>query len=168
MRLTEILMRWAVLATLGTALIGLPSIAANASTPQFDITIEGGTLTSSDVEEALGIFMKHCSYLSQHQDDLVMFKALVKPEYIPERLLRGWKTEIYVTLKISDQPSTIPTHIRGIGRTAGQLLYFNVGGGETPGITGAKRISQFACGLPLNRRGADSFKSVPELSFLQY
>ncbi|KLK93405.1 hypothetical protein AA309_08725 [Microvirga vignae] len=161
-------MWWAVLAGLGAALIGLTSFAANASTPRFEITIEGGTLTRSDVEKALGIFMKHCSYLSQHQGDLVMFKALVKPEYISERLQRGWKTEIYVTLKISDQPNTIPARIRGIGRTAGQLLYFNIGGGETPGITGAKRISQFACGLPPNRRGTDSFKSVPELSFLQY
>lgn len=161
-------MWWAVLTGLGAALIGLSSFAANANTPQFEITMAGGTLTRNDVEKALGIFLKHCSYLSQHQGDLVMLKVLVKPEYIPERLQRGWKTEIYITLRISDQPSQMPARLRGIGRTAGQFLYFNIGGGETPGITGAKRISQFACGLPINRRGADSFKPVPEMSFLPY
>jgi len=158
----------AVLTALGAIGGTLLFPVAYAAMPQIDIETEGGTLTRSDVERAVNIFLKHCPFLSQYREDLAMFKVLVKPEYIHERLQRGWKTEIYITIKISDRPNAVPARIRGIGQTAGQYLYFNIGGGETPGVTGTKRMSQFICGLPPNRRGIDSFRPIPELSFLEY
>jgi hypothetical protein len=112
------------------------------------------------IDAALGAFVRSCAPLTtDYWGDVVWATATVYSEtYAKLRLERyGWRREIAVAVLIRDHPTTIPRRFD----VAAHTLHFALGGGHSPGIVAAKDAQALcAMGAP---RGAEGFKSVPEL-----
>jgi hypothetical protein len=151
---------------LGFLLIGF--VKASAQVPVVNITIKAEPLKREDVGRAIEIFKRACTPLNRYWTDIQTIDVEVSPEFADFRLEKGWKANIHVMIRVPDNPRLIPRSDSRIGAIAGHVLHYNLGGGRDPGMFGSKRVSQMLCGMPITDRGADTFKSIPDLGFLRY
>jgi len=141
-------------------------VAAQAQTIAVDIKVRG--FTKGDVDKAIDVFRQNCQPLGgKGWSDISKVEAEVSEEYAPHRTAKGWKTTVFLKLRLSNDPKIIPAADRDAGVIAGQTLHYAIGGGTSPGYFATKRSSQLLCGLPVNDRGGDEFKAVPAFSFLE-
>jgi hypothetical protein len=115
------------------------------------------------IDAALATFMQSCAPLTtEYWGDVVWATATVYNEtYAKLRLERyGWRREIAIAVLIRDHPTTIPRRFDAAAHT----LNFALGGGRSPGIVGAKD-AQALCAMGA-ARGAEGFKSVPDLAVI--
>jgi hypothetical protein len=114
----------------------------------------------SAIDAALAAFVRSCAPLTtDYWGDVVWATATVYSEtYAKQRLERyGWRREIAIAVLIKDHPTSIPRRFD----VAAHTLHFSLGAGRSPGIVGAKD-AQALCAMG-SARGAEGFKSVPEL-----
>lgn len=148
------------------AMFGGMVVAAQAQTLTVDIKARG--FTKADVEKAIEVFRQNCQPLGgKGWSDISKVEAEVSEEYAPHRTAKGWKTTVFLKLRLTNDPKIIPADDRDAGVIAGQTLHYAIGGGTSPGYFATKRSSQLLCGLPVNDRGGDEFKAVPAFSFLE-
>jgi len=147
-------------------LIGL--VKAWAQVPGVNITINDDALKQEDVGRAIEIFKRACTPLNRYWADIQTIDVEVSREFADFRLEKGWKANVHVMVRVPDNPRLVPRSDRRIGAIAGHVLHYSLGGGRNPGMFGSKRVSQMLCGMPINGRGDDTFKSIPDVGFLRY
>ncbi|WP_342162143.1 hypothetical protein [Methylobacterium sp. SD21] len=141
---------------------------ASALEPTFVISMRTSKISEADVRRAVQIFWRNCQPLSSYTSDIKQIAVDVSDEWADFRLARGWKISIEATVRVPDDPKEIPRYDPRVHVISGNNLFYNIGGGATPGFTSGKRAAQLLCGLPITQNGSDTFKAVPELDFIKY
>lgn len=155
-----------VAAALGLSACSAPPEDENLATAPIEFQIKSSRVSQEDLDRALQIFRRACTPLGgAYWRDVEAVRVEVRDEYADHRLGRGWKTEIAIAVVLPDELNVIPSYDDRVGAISGQTLWYNVGGGRSPGILAGKRSAQMLCGMPIGD-GEDTFKAVPELSFL--
>ena len=117
------------------------------------------------IDEALALFIRACAPLAtDYWSDVASVTATVYNEaYAKLRLERyGWRREIAVAVLIKDHPAAIPRRLD----VASHTLHFFLGGGTSPGIVALQEAQPLCSMGQASGRGAESFKSVPEMSVI--
>ena len=141
---------------------GLPALGGEV---RIEIDAEG--YSEADAMVALEIFRRNCRPLGEEfWSDVTEARVDIRQETAPHRLARGWKADVHLSLKYSDEPQVGPSYASGAGILRGHTLHYNLGGGETPGFLATKQSSQYLCGLSFDDKGDDLFVPVPEFIFL--
>lgn len=143
-------------------------VVAQADTPLIKFSYTDNSVSEAEAKRAVEIFINNCSPLNRFLGDFSEIDVQVRKEIAEYRLEMGWKTEIHIRMTVPDDPKFVPRYDPRTHVISGHTLHYYVGGGKKPGIIGAKRSSQMLCGLPIDQGGSVTFKSVSELSSLQY
>ena len=153
------------------ALLAALMLAGCSKTPDKSVSIQAGMPADNQaiIKSALKQLMATCIGLNQRSYDLINWHATVASSggnpynYHTENW--GWKKWVEVTVEVRTNARDLPSE----WNAKGQILKYDLGGGEQPGIDGKNTLSQLMCGtLPVSNDpdNPDTFLSVPELKSL--
>lgn len=116
------------------------------------------------VDRALDVLLANCPGLVHWRADLRLANVEVLDHYGNERDY-GWPATIRVEFVVASPSQQIPDV-----RFSGHHLFYDLGGGSTPGISAAKRVAQDLCDDYMSRARrpvwTNYIKPVPALRFL--
>ncbi len=141
---------------------------ALADAPPIKFTFDDDSITRDDAKRAIDIFLENCSPLNKYLRDFQEINVRVGKKIVDYQPEMGWTSEIHIQMTVPDEPNYVPRYDPRTHVIAGHTLHYFIGGGNRPGIVGAKRSSQMLCGLPIDQNGSVTFKSVPDLSLIRY
>lgn len=117
------------------------------------------------IDNALDVFATNCYGLVRWREDIRLESVSIEKIYSWERDF-GWPVFIRLEFVVANPAEHIPNS----GRFMSHHLYYEIGGGDMPGITAAKTASQDLCENYTSRERRPKwpmgFKSVPELRFV--
>lgn len=170
-------MSWKNLAAIGSLiLLGgtviLVAVANNhasdkVSRVNFSVEMKDNTVSKEAIEAALLAFAQSCEPLTtRYWQDVAWAKAVVEPvpDYVRFLKDKGWSYQIEVEIALLDKTRVIPIKDE-YAVPGGAHLWYNLGGGHTPGFFASKTISQAMCGMPLDG-SKKVFRDVPALQVL--
>lgn len=127
----------------------------------------GEKLSSASTQQIVDAFYISCPILDNARIDIEEIKVDISPEFSDERLSHGWSQNVHLALKLANETQILPAFSEEFGIIQGHTLHYDIGSGRMPGIYGSKRVSQWACGIPIVD-GYDSFRTDPTFLFIQY
>jgi hypothetical protein len=146
-------------------------LAACNKTPDKIVVIDARVPADnqSTIKTAIKQLLISCIGLNQKSYDLINWHATMASSgdnpynYHTENW--GWKKWVEVTVEIRTNARDLPKE----WNARGQVLKYDLGGGNQPGINGKNTLSQLMCGtLPVSNDpdNPDTFLSVPEMKIL--
>lgn len=139
------------------------AVAANRAPAPSVLTVSVNPDTSladqEVIKRATKAFFAACP-LAQYSSDIESITATMSRSSATHRVEKyGWGREIELRVKVKNNASVIPAHMRASGHT----LYYYIGSGTRPGFVATKDQSILACGLPTNG-GGDRFAIAPGMA----
>lgn len=127
-----------------------------------DVKGSHGKPDAAAIWGAIVAFQQACPDLSgKYWGDVESATAEVAPA-MPYRVdAHGWRSELRIEIRIARSPKDIPKGFRA----GGEVLFYQLGGGRSPGINASKDIAQRLCPMPVNA-DADTHKPWPAMAVM--
>jgi len=114
------------------------------------------------LRDALTLLWRVAAPLARAGADVESISIAVVDAASHRNVKYGWVNEVYVQIKLVENPAHIPPEWRAGGHT----LHYVLGAGHIAGVVALKSISKRMLGLPAEPSGEDGFLTVLDLHFL--